>query len=77
MTVTIIGTNEITGVSEKHTGIDYELVTIKETKKRNGYIKTEVRISRGKRDIKVASGTYSKITVQDDETGRYLLKYEA
>lgn len=75
MTVTIIGTNELTGINEKYTGVDFGLVTIKETKKRNGFIKTEVRISRGGRDIRVASGAFSKITVQDEETGRYLLKY--
>ena len=75
MRLTIYGENKTMGTSERHENVDSELVTIKEIKKRNGFTKTEVRIANGKRDIVVSNGNYSTITVQDEETGRYLLKY--
>ena len=31
-------------------------------------------IENGKRDIVLSSGTYNILTVQDDETGRFILK---
>lgn len=73
MKVTIYGENKVMGLSEKHEGIDFDLVTIKEINKRNGRKVTEVRIARGKRDIVVSDGMYSVLTVQDEETGRYLV----
>lgn len=76
MKVTIKGENEIMGSKEEYNGIDYSLVEIEEIKKRNGNKVVRVRIKRDKRDILVSSGNYSKISVQDEETGRFLLKYE-
>lgn len=75
MKVTVYAENKEIGISERHEAIEWETVTIKEVKRRNGAVRTEVRIAREKRDIVVASGTYETITVQDEETGRYLLKY--
>lgn len=75
MTVTIIGKNEVMGTSEKYEGIDWDFVTLKEVNKRNGYKVVQIRIARGKRDIVVSNGCYNEITIQDEETGRYLLKY--
>lgn len=75
MTVTIKAKNDFIGISAEQYGVDYDLVTIKETHKRNGLNVTEVRIARGKRDVVFSSGVYKEITVQDEETGRYLLKY--
>ena len=74
MTVTIIGESKLIG-TERYDGIDFDLVSVREIHKRNGSINTEVRIKRGKRDIRMASGVYNKITIQDDETGRFLMKY--
>lgn len=73
MKVTIIGMSNIAG-NVKFEGIDYETVKIKETHKRNGLVVTQIRIARNKRDIVVSSGVYQTITVQDEETGRYLYK---
>ena len=75
MTLTIIGQNKTIGAMEKHEGVAKELVTIKEIKKRNGFVRVEVRIENGKRHTVVSNGSYSEITVQDEGTGRYLLKY--
>lgn len=58
----------------KHGG-DYNTVTVKEIHKRNGYNKVNVRIERGERAIVISSGVFHTITIQDEETGRYLLKY--
>ena len=58
------------------TGIDSDLVTIKEKTKRNGFQVVEVKIQNGKRSVCFANGVYCSITVQDEETGRFLLKYE-
>ena len=75
MKVTITGENKVMGLFEKYEGIDYDLVTIKEVNKRNGAKVVDVRIEGGKRAKVVSNGTYKTITVQDEETGRYLLKY--
>ena len=77
MTVTIIATNETMGLHEEYVGVDYDLVTIKEVKSRKfkGYVSTKIRIKSGKRDIVLSSGSYDTMTIQDEETGRYLLRY--
>lgn len=75
MKVTIKGENELMGSVEEYSGIDYDLVEIEEINKRNGAKVVRVRIKRDKRDILVSSGNFNRISVQDDETGRYLLKY--
>lgn len=74
MKVTIVGINNFLKTTEKLSGIDYDLVTIKETKKRNGTVVTNVRVKNGKRAIVFSSGVYHTITIQDEESGRYLLK---
>lgn len=74
MKVTIYGENKTIGISEKHEGVDFDIVTIKEIHRRNGANVTQVRIENGKRDIVLSSGTYNTLTVQDDETGRFILK---
>lgn len=74
MIVTIKGTNELLGLSEKAEGIDWDLVSIKETHKRNGQTIVDVRIKRGKRDIVFSNAVYDTITIQDDETGRLVKK---
>ena len=76
MKVTIEGVNAIMEMRERLEGVEWERVTVKETKRRNGATVTEVRIDNGtKRDTRITSGNYSTITIQDEETGRYLLKY--
>ena len=76
MKVTIEGENEVIGNGVEYNGIDYDLVEIEEINKRNGFKVVRVRIKRDKRDILVSNGNYSKISVQDENTGRFLLKYE-
>lgn len=75
MRVTIIGENKTMNLFEKYEDVDYDLVTIKETTKKNGYKLVEVRIEAGKRAKVIGNGAFKTITVQDEETGRYLLKY--
>lgn len=75
MTVTIIGINTLLEKTDKFEGVDYDLVTIKEIHKKNGKTRIEVRIKNGKRDIVLGDGYYSTITVQEETTGRYLLKH--
>lgn len=75
MKVTIIGLNKVIGSKEEYEGIDYDLITIKEIHKRNGNVVTDIRIKRGKRDIVVSSGCYQEITIQEEETGRYIFRY--
>ena len=74
MKVSIYGENKVMGLAERYDGVDMSIVTIKETHKRNGRTVTDVRIARGKRDIVLSDGMYKTLTVQDEETGRYLLK---
>ena len=76
MTVTITGINKAMGITEKMAGVDWDRVTTKEIRKRNGFNVFEVRIENGKRDIRFTSGNYNIITVQEEETGRYLVKHE-
>ena len=76
MKVTIKGENKVMNTTEEYNGIDYDIVSVKEINRRNGAKVVQVRIKRGKRDIIVGSGNYNVITIQDEETGRYLLKYE-
>ena len=73
MTVTIIAENKLFDKVDRLENIDYDLVTIKETHKRNGMVVTDVRVKRGKRDIVFSSGYYNTIKVQEEETGRYLI----
>ena len=75
MKVTIIGTDSFIEKTEKYEGVDYDKVTVKEIHKKNGYNKVNVRIERDKRAIVISSGVFHTITIQDEETGRYLLKY--
>ncbi len=75
MTVTIIGENKLMNINEKHVGVDYDLVTIKEVNHKNGDSHTEVRIENGKRAKVISTGTYSTVTVQEETTGRFLFKY--
>lgn len=76
MKVTITGENKVMGLFEKYEGVDYDMVTIKETNKRNGAKVLDVRIENGGKRAKViSSGCYKEITIQDEETGRFLLKY--
>lgn len=76
MKVTIYGENKMPKLIEKYEDVDFDLVTIKEIHKRNGMKVTQVRIKRGKRDIVISDGVFDFITVQDEETGRYILKLE-
>lgn len=76
MKVTIYGENKTMRLFEKHENVDFDLVTIKEIHKRNGLNVTQVRIENGKRHIVVSDGVFDFITVQDEETGRYILKIE-
>lgn len=75
MTVTIIAKNEFLGNVDKLENVDYDIVSIKEINKRNGKTLTDVRVKRGKRDIVFSSGYYNEITIQEETTGRYLMKY--
>ena len=77
MKVTIYGENKAIGIAEKHEGIDFDLVTIKEVRRRNGFTKTNIMIENGQRHIVLSSGVYNILTVQDEETGRFLLKVGA
>ena len=74
MTVTITAESKMIG-NEKLERIDWNLVTIKDIHKRNGLDVKEVRIANGKRHIVFSDAIYNVITIQDDETGRYLLKH--
>lgn len=55
--------------------VDFDLVSIKETNRRNGWKGFEIRVANGKRHIIFGNGVYNTITVQDEETGRFLVKY--
>ncbi len=74
MLVTIKAASNVIG-TETIEGVNYDLVTIKEINKRNGANVLQVKVKNGKRSVVFSSGIYNKITVQDDESGRYLLKY--
>lgn len=74
MTVTIVGTNNLLERTDRLEGVDYDTVTIKETHKRNGHTVTDIRVERGKRAVVFSTGFYNTVTVQDEETGRYLVK---
>ena len=77
MKVTIYGENKTIGITEKYEGVDFDLVTIKEVHKRNGFTNTNILIENGQRHIVLSSGVYNILTVQDEETGRFLLKVGA
>ena len=74
MTLTIVAKSN-TANDVTLTGVDFNLVTIKEKTKRNGFQLVEVKIQNGKRAINFSNGVYYSISVQDEETGRFLLKY--
>ena len=75
-TVTIKAENETMNLKEE-LNCDREYVTVKETTKRNGTKVLEVRYQDQtmKRAKVFSSGVFTKITMQDDYTGRYYLKY--
>lgn len=76
MKVTITGVNEFLGITERHEEVDWDIVSIKEVYIRKfNTTRWDVRIERGKRAIVVSSGAFDTITVQDEETGRYIFKY--
>ena len=75
MTLTITAISNIAN-NVTLTGIDFDLVTITEKIKRNGFQLVEVKIQNGKRSIRFSNGIYHSISVQDEETGRFLLKYD-
>ena len=79
MTVTIIAKNDYMGFYEKYEGVDYDMVEIKEIKSRKfkGVTTQEVRIDNGtKRHTRLFSSVFKQITIQDEETGRYIWKYD-
>ena len=76
MTVTITGTNKMLGTTDRLENVNLEDVTISDIHKRNGMEIKSVRIARGKRDILFQSSYYHIITVQEETTGRFLMKFE-
>lgn len=76
MKVTIRGINERMKFDERYEGVDYDIVSFKEIHKRNGVILKKVMIENGKRHIVFSSGIFDTITVQDEESGRYIFKLE-
>ena len=74
MKVTITA-ESTTARNEKLEGVYYELVSIKEIHRRNGAVVKQVRVENGKRHIVFSNGVYQTITVQDEDTGRYIFKY--
>lgn len=74
MKVTIIGKSAIAN-DVRYENVDWDLVSIKKINKRNGMVREDVRIANGKRDIVISNGAFNEITIQDEETGRYIYKY--
>lgn len=76
MKVTVYGRNDFLKTEDKVVGVDWDLISTKVIKRRNGMETFELRITRGKRDVVFNDGYYNLITVQDEETGRYFIKHE-
>lgn len=75
-TVTIKAENEILNLKEE-LNCDREWITVKETTKKNGMKLVEIRFQNPtmKRAKVFSSGVFSKITMQDDESGEILLQH--
>ena len=75
-TVTIKAENEIMSLKEE-LNCERDFVTVKETTKKNGMKIHEVRYqdTTMKRAKVFSSAVFTKITMQDDYTGRYYFKY--
>ena len=75
-TVTIKAENELINLKEEMT-CDREWITVKETTKKNGMKLIEIRYQEPemKRAKVFSSATFSKITMQDDESGEILLQH--
>ena len=77
MKVTIKGISNTAGNVE-YIGIPWENVVIRDIHHKNGAVTKEIRIKRGKRDVRICDGVYQQlISVQEETTGRYILKHSA
>ena len=75
MTVTISGNNEMMKLNAKYEHIDFDSVQIKEIHRKNGCVKTEIRIKSGKRDVVLSSGVYHSMSIRDEQTGKEIFTY--